>query len=201
MVTALVVLAGLFGLVTLLLAVPLVVVFRFEGLEALSGQVAVRWLFGLVRLRVRVPGSRQTRDPQSARDRGKTRQKPGKGGRRLNITGVLRQAAFRRRVYRLLKDFFGAVHLHRLRLHMRLGLGDPADTGRLWALVGPLNAAAQNLRGAEVWIEPEFTDPVLEYQTEGRLLLIPLQVLALAIGFALSPASIRAWRTLRASHA
>jgi len=39
---------------------------------------------------------------------------------------------------------------------------------------------------------------VLEFQAHGRALVIPLQLLALLISFALSPASIRAWRTLRA---
>ena len=84
---------------------------------------------------------------------------------------------------------------------MRLGLGDPADTGRLWAVVGPLSAAAQGLRGAEVRIEPEFMDSVLEFRAQGRLLVAPLQVMALAVSFALSPPTIRAWRTLRGGHA
>ena len=84
---------------------------------------------------------------------------------------------------------------------MRLGLGDPADTGRLWALVGPLNAAANNLRNAQVQIEPEFMDPLFEFRFDGRLLVVPLQLVALAIGFALSPASLRAWRTLIRGHA
>lgn len=38
-----------------------------------------------------------------------------------------------------------AAHLHQFRLRMRLGLGDPADTGLLWAVVGPLNALAQGM--------------------------------------------------------
>jgi hypothetical protein len=79
---------------------------------------------------------------------------------------------------------------------MRLGMGDPADTGRLWALLGPLNAAADNLRHAEVQIEPDFADSSLEFQFDGRLRVVPLQLVALATGFALSPASLRAWRTL-----
>ena len=174
--------------------------FRFAGLERFNGQIAVRWLFGMVRFRVQVPRPGQRGDSQSAREPGKERRKSTRGRRRLNVLGALRQAAFRRRVYRFLEDLFSALHLRELRLHMRLGLGDPADTGRLWALVGPLNGAAQNLRSAEVRIEPVFTDPVLEFQTDGRLLLVPLRILAVAIGFALSPASLRAWRTLHARH-
>ena len=196
----LVVIAVLFGLLVLLLIVPVDVAFRFEGIAAYKGQVTIRWLFGLVRFRIRVPGVVKPEpgtEPEAAARPAKPEERRG----RPNILAVLRQAAFRRRVYRLVTDLVRATHLHQFRLRMRLGLGDPADTGRLWAFVGPLNALAQNLRTAEVRIEPEFMDPVLEFQVHGRLLLVPLQFLALAIAFALSPASIRAWRTLRASHA
>jgi len=198
----LVVIAVLLGLLVLLLAVPIHVVFRFEGIEAFKGQITIRWLFGLVRFRIRVPGVGKPppepgTEPQAAEVRVKSEQRGG----RPDILAVLRQAAFRRRVYRFVKDLVRAAHLHQLCLRMRLGLGDPADTGCLWAFVGPLNALAQNLRNAEVRIEPEFMDPVFEFQAHGRLLLVPLQFLVLAIAFALSPASIRAWRTLKGSHA
>lgn len=196
--SALVVIAVLAGLL-LLLAIPVGVAFRFEGLEAFSGQITIGWLFGLVRFRVRVPEAGKPRGPDA--DDGRQRRKPAKRSRRANVLAVLRQAAFRRRVYELARDLLAAARPHRLRLRIRLGLGDPADTGRLWAIVGPLAVATGSLRRAQVQIEPDFIDPVLEFQAQGRLLLVPLQFLALAIGFALSPASIRAWRTLRGGHA
>ena len=49
------------------------------------------------------------------------------------MLAVVRQSGFRRRLYRLVKDLVRAAHLQRLRLRIRLGLGDPADTGRLSA--------------------------------------------------------------------
>ena len=84
---------------------------------------------------------------------------------------------------------------------MRLGLEDPADTGMLWAFIGPLSVTAQSLLNADVRIEPEFMDSALELHADVQMRLVLLQYLALAIAFALSPASIRAWRTLNASHA
>lgn len=113
---------------------------------------------------------------------------------------VLRQVKFRQRVYRLVKGLIRATALRQLRLRMRLGLGDPADTGCLWAFVGPLNAAAQNLQNAQVRIEPEFMDAVFEFHVCGQVIVVPLQLMSLAFGFALSPASIRAWRTLKGNH-
>lgn len=193
-----VILAIIVGLLVLLLALPIDLAFRVEGVATFNGQIAIRWMFGLVRFRVRIPGgNKSARAPKAT----KVRVKPDKRSGRPNVFALLRQAAFRRRVYRLAADLVRAAHLRRLHLRMRLGLGDPADTGRLWALVGPLNAVAQNLRNADVQIEAEYLDPVFEFQARGRLLLVPLQFLILAIGFALSPASIRAWRTLKGRHA
>lgn len=114
---------------------------------------------------------------------------------------MLGQPAFRRRVLRLIGDLVRATRPRELRVRARLGLGDPADTGRLWAVVGPLSAAARSLRDADVSIEPEFIEPALELDVRGRVRLVPLRLLGLAIAFALSPPSIRAWRSLSQGHA
>jgi hypothetical protein len=194
--------AGVLALIALLLAVPIDVAFRVKGIEAFEGQVSIRWLFGLVRLQLRLPG-RARKKPRTAPTKGSsaTRRNRKAGGGRRNVLAVLRQAEFRRRALRFAADLLRAAHLRELGLWLRLGLGDPADTGRLWALLGPLNAAVQNLRGAEVRIEPEFIDPVLEFDARGRSLLVPLQIVALAVAFALSLPSLRAWRTLRSRDA
>lgn len=187
--TVLVVTAVTLGLLLVLLAVPMNVAFEFAGIEPLSGQVRVRALFGLLQFRIPVPVVQEAPVRLGNRE---SRTGGDGGGKAL---GALRQAAFRRRVYRLVRDLFNAAHLHQVRLRMRLGLGDPADTGLLWAFVGPLSATAQGLPNVDVGIEPEFMEPVCEFELHGRLMLIPLQFLMLAIAFALSPTSIRAWRT------
>jgi hypothetical protein len=193
---------GALAVIALLLAVPVDVAFRVKGIVAFEGQFGVRWLFGLVRYRLRVPDpDRRRGQPTTAQtDRSARRKRKAAGGRR-HVLAVLRQAPFRRRVVRFVADLLRAAHLRELVLRVRLGLGDPADTGRLWALVGPLGAAAQSLRGADVSIEPDFIDPVLEFDARGRSLLVPLQILVLAVAFALSPVSLRAWRTLRSGDA
>jgi len=201
-VTATILVVAAVAALLVLLALPIDVAFRAEGLEPLRGEIGIRWLFGAVRLQVPIPGSGETDETTQAKPRaGKARPKAGKKRARGNVFAALRQAAFRRRLYRLLQDALAAAHLRELRLHLRLGLGDPADTGRLWAVLGPLAAIARSLRNADVRIEPEFIDAALEFRAEGRARLIPLQYLALAVGFVLSPVSIRAWRTLQAGHA
>ncbi len=191
----------LLGLVALL-AVPVGVAFRLERVEAFAGRLTIAWLFGLVRVRVPVPraGKPPAEPPAAAKGAGNRARRRARAGS-ARILAVLRQAAFRRRVHRLVRDVLRAARLDRLRVRMRLGLDDPADTGRLWAVVGPLGAATGDLHRADVRIEPEFLGPALELRARGRLRVVPLQVLALAVSFALSPASLRAWRTLRSGDA
>ncbi len=196
------VVAVLSGLL-LLLAVPVEVAFRVRGIDALGGQIAVRWLFGLVRFRVVVPdaarpSARRSREkpPVSKREKKSTQR-----GRRGGALAVLRQSAFRQRLIRLARDLARAAHFHELGLRMRLGLGDPADTGRLWAIVGPLSVAAQRICNARVCIEPAFMEAVLDFDAHGRMRVVPVHLFALAIAFAISPPSVRAWRTLRARDA
>jgi hypothetical protein len=194
--------AGALALIALLLAVPVDVAFRVKGIEAFEGQVRIRWLFGLVRLRLRMPDrGRAKRSKAAAQQAGGTRRKDKTGRGRDRALAAMRQHEFRRHAMRFAADLLRAAHLSELALRVRLGLGDPADTGRLWALLGPLNALAQGLRHADVRIEPEFIDPVLEFDARGRSLLVPLQILTLVIVFALSPASLRAWRLPRSGDA
>jgi hypothetical protein len=193
--------AGLLGSVLLLLAVPVNVDFRVEGVEPFGGHVGVRWLFGLVRIRIPFPGARAPRrrreaDPAAARARGGSTA----FDRGRDVLASLRQAGFRRRVYRLGGDLFRAIHVQRVRLLMRLGLGDPADTGLLWTVVGPVNAMARS-RDADIRIEPDFLEPVLEFQADGSFLVVPLRLVFLVVGFALSPPTLRAWHTLRRNRA
>ena len=73
-------------------------------------------------------------------------------------------------------------------------MDDPADTGRLWGVVGPLAALLATSRAMQVSIQPDFAAEVFEYQGRGYISVIPLQVLALLLAFALSPVTLRAFR-------
>jgi hypothetical protein len=195
-VSAAIAAAAVLGGLLLLLAVPVAVAFEAAGVEPFNARLTVRWLFGLVRFRIRVPEStaRRKRKPQP-------RAAPVKRRRRGDFLRVLRDADFRRRVQRLATDLLAAAHLNGFGLRMRLGLGDPAETGIAWALLGPLNAAVRNLKDSDVSIEPEFIDAVFEFDAHGRCWFVPLRILALAVAFSLSAPAIRAWRTLRSANA
>jgi len=162
--------------------------------------VRFHWLFGVVRYQIGIPSTSEAK-PDSKRIPAKKTGKHIKGTHAQGVFALLKQSDFFRRTIRFIKDLLRATHARDLYLRLRIGLGDPADTGRLWALLGPAAGIATNLRSADVHIEPEFMDPVLEVESHGEVRLIPLQFIALATAFVVSPTTLRAWRTLHRSNA
>lgn len=180
-----------------LLAVPLSVAFSIHRIGKTTGAVRFRWLFGLVRFQLRFP-PRDTKPTTKGAPPPKKKSKPtGKKGTAGGALSLIIQRRFRRRVFKFIRDMLRATHGRDLFLRLRIGLGDPADTGRLWAIVGPIAGMAQTLRSVVVSIEPEFTDPVFEVESHGQFRLVPIQFIALTAAFVLSPTMLGAWRQLR----
>lgn len=186
-------LAILAGIIALLL-VPVVLVFEIARTDSVSGKLTIGWMFGLVLVRIDLPGRAKSK---SASSEAVAKSKSG-GGRK--ILGLVRQTAFRRRLLQFAGDLVDAIRVTRLDARIRLGLGDPAETGRLWALIWPLNAVALR-HGLDIRFCPDFVEPVFELEAHGRIVMIPLQFIALMIAFLLSPTSLRAWRHLRSGTA
>lgn len=185
-------LAALLGLLVVLLAVPVAAEFHLRRADAVQGCARVRWLFGLVRLQIdSADAAKAAREDPPARA---AQRRPRGGAGPTRALRLLRDAALRRRALRLARDLVAALHLRGVSLRARIGLGDPAETGRLWALIGPLGVALQQLARIDVRIDPDFADPVFAFDAQGRCRLVPLHLLALLLAFVLSPATIRAWR-------
>ena len=87
-----------------------------------------------------------------------------------------------------MSDFWHAVRKRHVSLHIRIGLGDPADTGQLWAVVGPVAGVLATIQEASIEIEPEFFDTTFELDGSGNIRLIPLQMIYLIVALLLSPA-------------
>lgn len=169
-----------------LLAIPVTVTFQVSWQKAIQGRVSLHWAFGLVRIQI---PSMQSKPPSVAGEA--PTKKVGRGKRlapkRTNLSAVVRQKAFRRRLFRFMCDVWHAVHKTDVNLRVRVGLGDPADTGKLWSVVGPVAGILSNIREATVEIEPEFIDATFELESRGSIRFIPLQLIYLAGALLLSP--------------
>ena len=179
-------------LLVALLAVPVRLSFQVSWRQALHGNVQLYWLFGLVRLQRPLTRPKPPVPELSTDSREKTAAK--KSPNQTSPFAVIRQKAFRRRVFRFLRDIWRSIRKQDLSLRVRIGLGDPADTGRLWALIGPVAGLLTEVQEASIEIAPEFTDAVFEFDSSGNIRVIPLQMIYLTFGLLLSPAF---WQGLR----
>jgi len=176
-----------------LLTVPVDMAFSIQRHDSRQeGSGTLGWLFGLVRLRLGKAKVRAQAKPECPNV--KRRHRKRSGARR--IMAMLRIEGFGWRLLRLAQDLLRCIHIHDLSLEVRLGLDDPADTGRLWAVVGPLAAILTLPPAIRVAIEPEFSSEALEVDGKGRIRIIPIQLLFVILVFALSPSMLRALYTM-----
>ncbi|MDH4109504.1 MAG: DUF2953 domain-containing protein [Gammaproteobacteria bacterium] len=174
------------SLIVILLAMPVTLTYQLSWKRTLSADLRLNWAFGLVR--ADVSPAQTTSKPDTP---GAARKKAGRRGRskgrKTNIMAAIRQPAFRRRVLRFISDLWRRIHKKNVRLLVRLGLGDPADTGRLWAVIGPLTAMLARTRDASIAVEPDFLDATFEVDSSGTIRMVPLRFVILALGLLLSP--------------
>jgi hypothetical protein len=171
-----------------LLAIPVDVKFSVRWHERFRARVMIAWMFGLVRLPMpSKPGKPSRQEPSPKTRRGKALYK----GSRSMVT-MLRSEGFWPRLLRFASDILNVMQVRVFRLRVRLGLEDPADTGQIWAFVGPLTAILAGASGTDIEIEPDFDRALLSVDGNAELRVIPIRVLVVAVPFIGSPATLRA---------
>jgi len=197
------VLGVLLALLIVLLAIPLTIVFSIHRNQVTQGLIRFGWLFGLVRFQLTLPHDSGDKTEAGSTARPGKQVKAGSTQprkKKRNVQGLfdlLRQPIFRRRTMQFIRDVLAATHARDLFFRLRVGTGDPADTGRLWAIIGPLAGLLRSIKTVDAYIEPEFMEPLLEIETRGRFRLVPIQFIVLLIGFLLSLAILASgfrWR-------
>jgi hypothetical protein len=177
-------------LVTLivLLAVPIELAFDVKRIDRTYTRVKIRWLFGLIRFSINRPGTGAENLEEKSKARAITKTKKQQSTiPSSNLIGTIKQSAFRRRVYRFVRNLLRLTHSHDIYFRLRIGLGDAANTGRLWIFLGPISALAANTSNAEIRIEPEFINTAFEFDGRGAFRLMPLEFITLLITFLLPP--------------
>ncbi|MCF6256826.1 MAG: DUF2953 domain-containing protein [Gammaproteobacteria bacterium] len=187
---------AVFLLLITLLVIPVTLTFKISWQQIFQSDVKLLWLFGLVC--VRLFPSQPEIPAQENDELIKKVSYFWRSSREKTIPfAVIRQKAFRQRITRFIRDLWHAVQKRNLGLHIHIGLGDPADTGQLWAVVGPIAGMLSNVQGATIEIKPEFIDPTFKLDSSGTIRLIPLQLIYLIIALLLSPSIWRGVKKMR----
>jgi hypothetical protein len=180
-VLALYIIAGIIIVVILILSIPVEMAFDLEVPGEAKSRVRVGWLFGLVWKEI----GRGKRKPKRKKRRGLksllslliTRELPGK-------------------LLKLVRQIVSRVKVRQLDADLRVGLDDPADTGMLCAFMWPALVSLRSSGPVKVRIEPSFAEPALEASVHGRIRLFPIEMVGPVLCFVLSPAGLRATRSM-----
>ena len=186
------------SLVVILLAMPVTLTYQLSWRQTLSADLRLNWAFGLVRTDLSSDLAKARTDKsEAARKRAGGSRKPE--GSKPNVLAAIRQPAFRRRILRFVRDVWRAIHKKNVELLIRVGLGDPADTGQLWGVLGPLSGMFSRARDIRIAIEPDFLDATLDVDSSGTVRMIPLRLVIIALGLVISPPVWRGIMLMRAS--
>ena len=195
-----------------LLAIPFEAVVDFRRDPRWRGSVRVRWLYGLVRLRL--PGKpRQPKGPKAPAIMKKERiVRPARALRRVlrvarrvvrvvrpsprRIWRAISRARFRRAVFRLVTGLAGCIRFRETSLHLWIGLDDPADMGMLCAWLVPLISILRRQTAADLLLFPDFEEDRFEAAGHGAVRLIPLEPILVVLRFVLSPSAWQAGWTV-----
>jgi hypothetical protein len=174
------------SLIVILLAVPVTMTYQLSWKQTLSANFRLNWAFGLIRADVS-PDQVTSKPGKPEATLAKTDRRGRSPDKKLNFLAAIRQRSFRRRILRFISDVWRAIHKKNVQLLVRLGLGDPADTGQLWGVLGPLSGAFAHPRDVRIAIEPDFLDSTFAVDSSGTIRMIPLQLAVLTLGLLFSP--------------
>lgn len=184
----------LVAVLIVLLVIPVELEFAAQWPSQDPVSVRVYWCFGLISSKTSLATGW---DAKSKAAKGSEKKVSGSSGA-LKVRKLFGQRRFRVRVYHLVSSVWRAVRKRDVNIHFRLGAGDPAETGRLWAILGPLSGWLQAQRSCTIALVPDFDNAVFEGGASGRLGFAPVRLLAPVIAFVCSPVL---WRSIARARA
>lgn len=176
-------LLGIFLFLILLLSIPFDLAFYVEKEEAFRSRVRVKWLFGLIGKNI---------------GGGEKKPKPKKK-RRRSLRALLemwKARDFLPKLLRFIRDAFRLLNIRKLKIHLRIGLDDPADTGMFFAAAGPTMVFLNRLPSVDIQIEPDFERESFRGHLQGDLRIIPIKLIRPVVLLIFSVATLRAIKTM-----
>jgi hypothetical protein len=155
-------------------------------------QLRFSWLFGLVSKEITGKKGKHEEKKRAVKEK-KKRQRPDA---RL-IFSILRIKGVLKQFKELLKGVLSCFKFRDLVADFTIGLGDPADTGLLFAIIGPTAAFLGSSQFHQLRVRPSFGDnAVLQGYSQGTVRLRPIRLLPPFIKFACSLTTIRVAKKL-----
>ena len=172
------ILAGLAGLIIVALCIPLDTTFHIDVYGRPKFRMRVAWLFGLVSKEVK--GGKEVKEGKLKEKEKPAKVKPKKkrGRKFRTILQILRTKGLLKQLKDLVKDIIRQFNLRELVADFKLGLDDPADTGLLFAIIGPATLLLNSSTTCKVRVQPAFGgEAAFEGFSYGNVRLRPIQLI------------------------
>ena len=182
-------LASLAAIIIFVLCIPLNAVLDIDIYGRPKFRLRLVWFFGLFSRGI-TKGRKKPKEEKRIAE-GKRKRKKRKINART-IFKILRTRGLLGQIKRLLRDILKCLKIRDLRADFRVGLDDPADTGLLFALIGPTIFFLGSSRVHEIRVQPSFEDEaVFEGYLHGAVRLVPIQLVMPLLRFVFSLATLR----------
>jgi hypothetical protein len=172
--------------VVVLLSVPIRLALVAEAQARPCVQLRASWLFGLVC----GPLTASSAKPRKKRDKATKKTSSTPAAKRG--LAFVRAAGGVPRLRNLVDDLVACLHPNVQWLRIELGLGDPADTSEAWVVLWPMSALLSYRYGGLVMLVPNFSQAALTVEGRADFTLVPLQALAILLGYVASPRTLLA---------
>ncbi|MCK4242094.1 MAG: DUF2953 domain-containing protein [Dehalococcoidia bacterium] len=187
-------LSGLAVFTILMLCVPLDIALHMDAHGRPRFRMRLSWFFGLVSKEVTKGKKKPEEREKVVEGKAKLRER---SRRARAVFQILRTKGLPRQLTRLLRDTLRCLKIGGLRVDFRMGLDDPADTGLLFAFIGPAIPFLSASFPHEIRVQPSFGDEaVFEGHSYGVVRLRPIKLVPPFMRFAFSLATIRAAKIL-----
>ena len=181
-------LASLTAVLIFILCVPIEVALRADVYGKPKFRLKLSWFYVLVR-RDLAKREKKVAEKRYEPETGKTKLR--------DIIKVLRTRGLLSQLKYLVKDVLSCFKIRNLIADFTVGLGDPADTGLLFAFAGPAASWLNSSFPCHIRIRPSFEDEgTLEGYSHGVVRLRPIRLVIPALRFAFSPAAMRTVKKL-----
>jgi hypothetical protein len=187
------ILTGLGVLILLVFCIPLEITLRCEADDRPRFRLRLVWGFGLIRTELGRPKASQE-DVTAAVAQPKTEKRRA---RTNAVFQLLRTRGLFRQLRALAMDTLRCVRLNQFEADLRVGLDDPADTGLLFALLGPAVVLLSSVWHPRIKVVPSFEDEaILEGYVYGTIQVRPIRLLPPFLRFVFSPPMLSVLRDM-----
>jgi len=181
-------LAGLVGLIILVLCVPLDATLSFDTSAKPRFRLRMAWFFGLIGKELR----REKKKPEEKKKVAKEKRKKKRKFEFRKTLKILQTRGLLKQVRDLVKGVLGQLRIKELAVNLKLGLEDPADTGLVFAVIGPATSVLNPHFQYQINVQPSFYgEDVFEGSLRGVLRLQPIRLTGLLLRFIFSLATLR----------